>query len=149
MKKIKYVKKSFESDGNSSDTSANIYNSMLKSPAWKSLKPRAKVLYLTMKNQYYAQRHKPSKDYPEIPEFDGQDVFYFNQHLWKVDYALYTKPSSFYDDCTILEDRGFIKKLVSGKASFTKNIYKLSGDWRFWKEDKKKVKTTPERRGLQ
>ena len=47
----KYEPKSFESDGNASDTSANIYMSMLMSYAWQQLSKNAQVLYVYCKAQ--------------------------------------------------------------------------------------------------
>ena len=57
-----YLKKSFESSGASSDTSANIYCSMINSAAWLDLTASQKVLYVTCKAQYYAEKKKPIQD---------------------------------------------------------------------------------------
>lgn len=52
-RKRKFRPKSFETMISGGEPSASIYASMLKSPAWKKLKPRAQILYLYMKMQYY------------------------------------------------------------------------------------------------
>ena len=59
-KKTKYEKKTFESDCSSSDVSANIYLSMLTSPAFMDLSNGQKVLYLYCKSQYYAEKKAPN-----------------------------------------------------------------------------------------
>lgn len=60
-RKGKYVPKLFESTGVSHDTSANIYGSMLESPAFKDLSKNQRLLYIYMKKQYYGTK-KPGKD---------------------------------------------------------------------------------------
>ena len=73
------------------EPSASIYASMLKSPAWKKLKPRAQILYLYMKMQYYGVKEK---DKPERNPL----YFVFNEGIWKKTYGLYTNNKSFYQD---------------------------------------------------
>ena len=82
-KKQKYKKKSYESDCSCSDTSANIYHSMLKSKAWKDLSAKQQSLYLVCKDQVYAQKtqYKPDPDDPS--------KFYMNRYVWLYDYELY------------------------------------------------------------
>ena len=133
-KKPTYKPRTFESKGEhyttakgrtAADTSANIYESMLTSPAFKALKPRLKVLYLYCKAQYYGKR-KPTKDNDKY----GTDTFYFN---WgkALEYGLYPESaaSNFYHDMQELEKAGFIKKLFSGKAHKEKNVYQYSNEW--------------------
>ena len=60
IKKKPYVKKSFESTGASSDVSANIYESMVLSPAWMDLSAQEKALYQVCKLRYYSQKKKPN-----------------------------------------------------------------------------------------
>lgn len=55
----KYQKKDFESTGATSDTSANIYMSMLLAPAWRELTANQQRLYLYCKAQYYGEKRKP------------------------------------------------------------------------------------------
>lgn len=85
-KKNHYSPKSFEAIGQKfkgihgammADTSATIFESMLQSDAFKSLNPKQQILYVYCKAQYYGKR-KPEKDYPDIPQFEGADLFYFN-----------------------------------------------------------------------
>ena len=68
-----YLKKPFESDGRSSDVSANIYFSMLTSPAWLDLTSNQKNLYVICKMQLYAEKHKPDGD---------RSLFTLNQAKW-------------------------------------------------------------------
>lgn len=124
-KKFKYQKKSFESTGESSDTSANIYVSMLKSRAWKSLSKNAQTLYVYCKAQYYAEHKKPV----DINNVSDSTYFTFSQHLWKDEYELYTNLRQFYKDMNLLIEYGFIDIVESGKFSKTKNIYKFSNRW--------------------
>ena len=135
-KKTTYKPKGFESKGGhyinekgkkSADTSANIYESMLTSTAFKKLKTKQQVLYLYCKAQYYGKR-KPSKDFKE--QFQDDSYFYMN---WgkALEYGLYTAScsSNFYDDMTALEKAGFIKKVYSGKPHKEKNVYQYSDKW--------------------
>lgn len=104
------------------EPSASIYASMLKSPAWKKLKPRAQILYLYMKMQYYGVKEK---DKPERNPL----YFVFNEGIWKKTYGLYTNNKSFYQDRDMLVKNGFIEIVETGKTTRTKNIYKFSDNW--------------------
>ena len=137
-KKKVYLKKKFESTGVPSDTSANIYESMLLSPAWKSLTSNQQVLYLTCKAQYYAEKttHKPAQ-YP-----DGNEaLFTMNRAKWRDKYELYTGNNSagFYRDMKALIEKGFIACIESGRNTRTKSIYLLSHRWRDYGTDRFKV----------
>ena len=131
-KKNKYKPKAFESDGRSNDTSANIYDSMLRSSAFRDLSKNQKVLYLYMKNQYYGVR-KPGQDHSDIEELQGDDLFYFNMAL-AVKYGIYSRSNDrqFYRDIAEIEKHGFIKTVSSGKATRSKSIYRFVGDWQQW-----------------
>ena len=139
--KPKYKPKPFESrgetykDGNGKvrkDSSANLFESMLTSEAFQSLTSRQKVLYVYCKSQYYGKR-KPGRDYPDIKELQGDDMFYFNLRL-AITYGLYPESSSsnFYSDMGVLIDRGFIERVVSGAAHRSKSIYRFSDGWQKW-----------------
>ena len=138
-KKTKYRCKSFESKGehyiNSkgryvADTSANIYESMLDSPAFKSMNKSQQLLYVYCKAQYYGKR-KPSKDHKDLEQ--EQDIFYFN---WgkALEYGLYTPTSSrnFYRDLKVLVEHGFIKRIYSGQGHKEKNVYQFASGWQKW-----------------
>jgi hypothetical protein len=138
-KKRKYASKDFEAVGASfkgihgatmTDTSASIFESMLQSEAFKSLKHRQQILYVYCKAQYYGKR-KPRADYKDIPELQGDDLVYFNFDV-AVEYGRYTKKSSklFYTDMDALIKAGFIERIVSGKAHKKKTIYKYSARWK-------------------
>ena len=105
----KYKPKDFESTGVSNDTSANIYESMLQSTAWKDLKPRERQLYIYCKAQYYGKR-KPAKDFPDIPQVQSEECFYLNLSL-VVSYGIYTRNGNkeFYQDMKKLEEHGYEK----------------------------------------
>lgn len=120
--KRKYEKKSFESTGSSSDTSANIYVSMLLSNAWKSLSAQQKTLYLYCKAQYYAERPKPNND---------QLCFTMNQSKWCSLYGLYERSNAkgFYRDMSALIASGFITCAECGALTRTKSIYRFSDMW--------------------
>lgn len=140
-KKNHYSPKSFEAIGQKfkgihgammADTSATIFESMLQSDAFKSLNPKQQILYVYCKAQYYGKR-KPEKDYPDIPQFEGADLFYFNWDIAQ-EYGLY-KPScnkNFRNDMQALIQHGFIEIVASGKAQHKKNVYKFSSKWKTW-----------------
>lgn len=125
-RKPRYQRKGFESIvSDTSDTSANIYLSMLVHPNFLALNPKQKTLYLYCKAQYYGQSGKKSADATD------QTKFYFNRELWQNEYKLYNKGNerAFYKDIQALIDYGFIRKIESGKCTRTKNIYQLSSEW--------------------
>lgn len=114
------------------DTSANIYESMLTSAAFTFLTDRQKMLYVCCKAQYYGKR-KPERDYPDVEQLQGEDLFYLN---WAAvqRYGLY-KPSmhpNFYRDMKALCDIGFIEKVASGAGQRRKSIYRFSDGWQVW-----------------
>lgn len=151
-KKKKYIKKSFESLGNhftdyngktQTDTSANIYESMLQSPAFYTLNCRQKHLYLLCKAQYYGKK-KPSADYPDIEQIQPSECFYLCKHDLVKKYHFctqncdkelygYTKNNEHVKGLfEVLEEHGLIEILVHNKATKKKNIYKLSDKWITW-----------------
>ena len=137
-RKNTYKTKSFEGIGRKftaanglqySDTSANIYESMMLSKAYQSLSNRQKVLYNVCKAQYYGKR-KPEKDYPELEEMKGDDKFYLNFDLVQR-YGLYTKNmrKEFKADKETLCAKGFIELVSSGATNYKKSVYKYSDKW--------------------
>jgi len=132
----KYQKKPFESSGSSSDTSANIYESMQLSEAYQSLTARQVRLYVCCKSQLYAEKRKP-----KMTDNEHEDVtlhFTMNRHKAIDKYKLYTDAGRryLYLDLDALIEKGFITCLWNGKDSKTKNIYKFSNDWQTWKPSK-------------
>ena len=132
--KRSYKPKTFESTGISNDTSANIYESMLKSPAFMDLTKNQRLLYIDMKKQYYGKR-KPGKDFPDIEQLQGDDLFYFNLGL-AVEYGLYTRSNhkAFYADIKAIEQHGFITTVSNGKNTKSRSIYRYSGSWKAWND---------------
>lgn len=128
-RKNKYKAKPFESTGTSSDTSANIYESMLTHPTFLSLTKNQRFLYLCCKAQYYGKR-KPKKDYPEVVELQADTLFYFSRHD-AIKYGITNGNSNagFYKDLEALEEKGFIEKVINGRATKTKSIYRFSDRW--------------------
>jgi len=125
VKKKKYKPKPFESTGLSSDTSANIYESMLLSPAFKNLTTRQKLLYLYCKSQYYSEK---TVDKP------NPFAFTMNRNKWLKKYELYSDSNAkqFYKDIEGLINHGFIKCIRGGKLIRVKNIYEFSDKWKCW-----------------
>ena len=117
-----YIKKPFESDGRGSDTSANIYVSMLLSDAWRALTAQQQRLYLYCKSQYYSEKKKPNND---------RLCFTMNQSKWCSLYGLYEKSNAkgFYRDMSALIEHGFVACAECGAITRTKNIYKFSSMW--------------------
>lgn len=131
--KSKYKPKDFESTGERSDTCAQIFESMLNSPAWRDLKPRQQLLYVYVKAQFYGKR-KPKHDYPDNPAFQSDECFYMNLGA-AVKYDLYKRSGNkeFYKDMRELCEHGFIKCVSNGRYTKKKSIYRYSADWKGWK----------------
>lgn len=139
-RKTKYKPKSFESIGQKfkdenntirTDTTANIYESMLLSPAFQDLKHRQRNLYVVCKAQYYGHR-KPKQDNPDVEQLQNDCLFYLNWYE-VMKYGIYTKTmkKEFYGDLKALEQHGFIDIVVrGGKNGKTKSIYKYSDKWK-------------------
>lgn len=134
-RKQTYQKKAFESTGTSSDTSANVYMSMLLSDAWKSLTAQQQRLYLYCKAQYYAEKQKPNGD---------SLCFTMNQSKWCSLYGLYKKTNAkgFYRDMSALIEKGFIICAECGAATRTKSIYRFSCMWQKYGTEHFTVSTT-------
>lgn len=107
-----------------------IYESMLRSEAYKALTIRQRHLYIICKAQWYGKR-KPSADYPDLG-FENE-CFYLHRNQVINDYALYTIHTArfFYEDMRALIAYGFIELVSNGKANHTKNIYRFSSRWKF------------------
>ena len=124
-----YEKKPFESTGISTDTSANIYMSMLTSPAWRELTAKQQILYLYCKAQYYAEKRKPpTEDHPT----GSEKFFTMNKSKWCGLYGLYagSNQKAFYRDVEALIEKGFLACVRSGKTTRTKSVYAYSSKWR-------------------
>ena len=127
----KYTPKAFESAGNSNDTSANIYESMLLSPAFMALTNRQRLLYLYCKAQYYGKR-KPKKDFKELDLYQEETCFYMNRACIRK-YKMYCDSDNrmFYTDIKALIEKGFItRELQGGGNGHTKSVYKFSSKWK-------------------
>ncbi len=129
-KKERYLPKPFESDGNRSDTSANIYHSMLLSPRWQALTKGAKVLYLYCKAQYYAEKTKPAPKNGRLTETEKLLTFTMNEKKWHDIYGIYSNKLQFYKDMLQLVQAGFIDIIENGKVTRSKNVYIFSTRWR-------------------
>lgn len=133
----KYEPKSFESDGSSSDTSANIYMSMLMSYAWQQLSKNAQVLYVYCKAQYYAEKKKPKTEHRQLTEQEQRQCFTMNKSKWQKLYKIYKSDNGqFNKDMKQLIDYGFVELLESGKNVRKKNTYMLSNKWKGIKENR-------------
>ena len=127
-RKTPYQKKTFESAGTSSDTSANVYMSMLLSSAWKDLTANQQRLYVYCKAQFYAEKRKPNSD---------PLCFTMNQTKWADLYELYQRNNAagFYRDMSALIEHGFVSCVECGAVTRTKSIYKFSSMWQKWGSD--------------
>lgn len=121
-----YQKKLFESSGAASDISANLYMSMLLSPAWRDLTAQQQRLYIYCKLQYYGEKNKPIENDP--------NSFTMNQAKWCGAYNLYDNSNrrGFYRDMSALIEHGFISCVASGANTRTKSIYRFSAMWQKW-----------------
>lgn len=124
-KRTAYQKKPFESSGCSADTSANLYMSMLTSPAFRDLTAQQARLYLFCKAQYYAEKQKPNND---------PLCFTMNKSKWSGLYGLYDENNGrgFRRDMEALIDHGFIVCVECGACTRTKSIYRFSSEWQRW-----------------
>ena len=113
---------------------AAIYISLLFSPAFQSLSNRQQLLYIYAKGRYYGTR-KPGRDFPEVKELQGNDLFYF-PFKEAVNTGKYTANMrrEFYGDMKRLEDAGFICCVARGKRN-QKTIYRYSSLWQNWKPE--------------
>ncbi len=134
-RKQPYIPKPFESSKGHGDTSANIYSSMQKHPAWKDLSPTQKVLYGACKNEYYGKSRHDLDSFEEEYRID-QSVFTFNRSKWLkgIDgsYELYSNQNSFYKDMDSLILHGFIDCVICGRSTRTKSLYRFSSRWQLW-----------------
>lgn len=138
-KRSVYKPKAFESrglgkikDSTLSESFASIYESMLLSEAWQSLTDRQKNLYLLCKAQYYGHR-KPNQDFKDMESLDSL-CFYLPRKMVITIYKAY-KPSMeryLYKDMRVLEERGFLDLVASGRANHSKSIYRYSSRWQTW-----------------
>lgn len=131
-KKKPYRKQSFESIGISSDTSANIYMSILLSVAWRELTANQQRLYLYCKAQYYAEKRKPH---------DNPFAFTMNRSKWCNLYGLYvdTNGEGFRRDRDALIRHGFIRVIENGETTRTKTVYEFWDMWQCWGQSDFKV----------
>ena len=123
-RKKPYQKKPFESNGISSDVSANIYESMIKSNAFRDLTKEQQMLYVICKLQLYAEKKKP------IP---GEPSFTMSR-CKALAYGSYTESNrkGLPRDIAALVDHGLIDCVCDGSNTRSKNIYRLSDRWQMW-----------------
>lgn len=127
-RKPEYRRKSYETrkpGSNTGEPFVALYFSMLGSDAWRSLKPRAQMLYINMRAQF-------GNGKGELQE----EQFYFNRALWKKTLKLYSNDASFYADRDELIEHGFIEVLECGKTMRSKSIYRYSNRWQEWKQER-------------
>lgn len=138
-KKTAYKPQGFESKGiyldsmgkPHKDTSAMIFESMLRSPALEAITYKQFMLYVVCKAQLYGKR-KPAQDFKNTDLFQEEDCFYLS---WK-DISNYPRlygrngNSDFRKDLEALIAAGLIERISSGKTHRTKSIYKFSSVWK-------------------
>ena len=120
------------------DTFARITDSVLLSEAFRDLKPHIQMLYIFMREQDIGKR-KPNRDYNEdSPIWENvrsEKCFYFPWHTAKAYSKRYEgNGSRLYKDIDILIEHGFIEKVMSGRNTREKSIYKYSAKWQQWKK---------------
>lgn len=119
------------------DTYARITDSLLKSEAFKSLAYHEKMLCISMRVQEYGKR-KPNRDYDENSEYWSSvcsDLCFYYSFATAKDYSDRYKNNSgrLYKDIDALIEHGFIEKVISGKGTREKSVYKYSDKWQHWK----------------
>ena len=117
-----------DSSGRSlTDTTTNICVSMMRSPPFKDLTPRQRMLYIYAKSQFYG----------------GRAYFYLNHKLLTDVFGLYTKGNyrDLYRDIDALETHGFIERVTNVERKPTtetngmRTIFQYSDKWKSWKEN--------------
>lgn len=132
-KRQKYTPHSYESGKSSGEPFAALYRSLLTSDAFITLGKGSKILYVyCCLHIHNAGRIKPGKDFPDVPELQGDEIFYLNRALVCERYHLYTPSNgkSFYADIQELVDHGFIERISNGRDQKKKSIYRMSAKWK-------------------
>ena len=126
----------WESTNPKHDTTANISDTMLNSPVYKSLTKNQRLLYVYLKKQRFGTR-KPARDFPEVVAYKTEACFYFSLGQ-AIEYGLYTESNKgqYYADMTALEEKGFIRCLSKGRKGRSRSIYLFINEW--WTEDDRK-----------
>lgn len=134
QRKKPYAPKLFESSRGAKDPYAGIYETMLRSPAFLNMTKNQRLLYVYMKAQYYGKR-KPKNDFPDIEQFQRDDLFYFNMALAEK-YGLYSRSNDrqFYADIKAIEQHGFIKTVSNGRSTKSRSIYQFTSEWQQWND---------------
>jgi len=93
------------------DRHIRITMDMMKSNAWKNLKPTSIVLYLAIKLRYDGK----NQDEIQFPYSEAE----------KLGLSIGTIKTAFNE----LSENGFIETVSCGKFNRTANVYKLSSEW--------------------
>jgi len=138
-----YQKKEFESSGVSSDTSANIFASMMTSDAWMTLTASQKLLYVYCKAQYFGEKRKPKllEGVSGLEDKSPDLIFTMNKAKWCGLYGLYkgNNDKGFIRDMSALIDKGFVRCLIDGAVNRTRSVYEYSSMWRKYGTNEFKV----------
>lgn len=91
-----------------------------------------------MRDQYMGKR-KPNRDYDESSpcweQVRSDECFYFPRSTAGKYMPRYIQNGSrLYADIDILIEHGFVEKVLCGKTSRDKNVYKYSDKWQQWKK---------------
>lgn len=126
-----YKPQPFESSKARKDTSANIYTSMMLSPAWKDLTANQQILYLHMKQRRYGETNKTRPDPANI------DRFTFPKRIWCNLFGLYSanNAAGFYRDRDALIEHGFIIVVKNGQNGCRPSEYQFSDRWKYWTKE--------------
>lgn len=121
------------------DTSSNIYESMMRSDAFKSLTITQKYLYVVCKAQYMGKT-KPGQLYKETPQLQGEEFFFLSWNQVQ-EYGVYgmgnKTQAKFYRDMKVLQEKGFIKKVSKGRAR-QRSVYEYIDEWKHYNETAEK-----------
>ena len=131
-RKTSYRPQPFESMKVAKDTSANIYSSMMLSPACKDLTLGQRSLYLHMKQRMYGQTNRTR------PAPDDLSAFTFPREIWSNLFDLYARnnQSGFFRDRDALIKHGFIICAENGQNRCKASVYRYSDRWQLWTPEK-------------
>lgn len=120
------------------ETFTQIYESAMRSEAFRSLPPRIQMLYIYTRLQEMG-KSKPNRelDGTEVEELVKSDACFFFPHNIAAQYTDHynAKPSRLYDDMRVLEEHGFIDIVLSGRTNRKKSVYRYSERWKEYKPD--------------
>lgn len=118
-----------------SDRFTLISYSLMTSEAYRSLTPTQKeLLHVAHGQHFWAGTNRPSAaELPFLSKDEVRECFYLNRSV-AVKFGVYgEKSTKLSHDIKVLIERGFIKQVADGKATFKRSVYTYSEEWKRWR----------------